>query len=81
MEEDRKWGGVGGEDDQLGGASIEGFGGFVRAFLELSIVAGLLDGVENLLRQCLVGDGPGGTWVVGHACGGLVWDSFGEATK
>ena len=41
MKEDGEWGGVGGEDDDLGDTSVERLGAFVGAFLELSVVAGL----------------------------------------
>ena len=33
VQEDSEWGGIGGEDDQFGRATVEGFGGFVGAFL------------------------------------------------
>jgi hypothetical protein len=39
---------------------------FVCAFLQLAVMRGLLDNSEDLLRESLVGDRPGGGWIVGH---------------
>jgi hypothetical protein len=39
---------------------------FVCAFLQLLVVAGLLDNVEDFGGESLIGDGPGCGWVVGH---------------
>jgi hypothetical protein len=39
---------------------------FVRTLLQLAIVGGLLNEVEDLLRESLVCDGPGSAWVIGH---------------
>lgn len=58
MEEDRKRGGVGGEDDDFRDTSVQGLGGLVGALLQLAGVRGLLDDVEDLLGESCVGDGP-----------------------
>ena len=75
MEEDREWGGISGENDQLGGTTIEGLGRFVGALFELAVMAGLLDGVEDLLGEGFVGDWPCGAGIVGHGCLDLVEES------
>lgn len=47
------------ENDDLGSTTVQGLGGFVGALLQLAVVRGLLDEVEDRLRESLVGDGPG----------------------
>lgn len=59
MEQDGQRSGVGGEDDDLGDTAVQGLGGLVGAFLQLLVVGGLLDDVENLLAESCVGGGPG----------------------
>jgi hypothetical protein len=59
MEEDGERGGVGGEDDDLRDTTVEGLGGLVGTLLQLTVVAGLLDDVEDLLGEGRVGNGPG----------------------
>lgn len=104
MKENGERCGVSCENDNLGGAPVEGFGccerevsrwsgdsrvdqicarstlgcqelTFVCAFLQLTVVGGLLDDSEDLLRESLVGNWPGCGWVVGHV-GGLVIQGF-----
>lgn len=58
VEEDGERGGVGGEDDDLGDSAVERLGRLVGALLQLAVVAGLLDDVEDLLGEGRVGDGP-----------------------
>jgi hypothetical protein len=43
--------GVGGHHDELADAAVERLGRFVGALLQLAVVGGLLDDVEDLLRQ------------------------------
>lgn len=59
MEEDGERGRVGGEDDDLGDTTVERLGRLVGTLLQLTVVAGLLDNVEDLLGEGRVGDGPG----------------------
>lgn len=59
MEEDGERGGVSGEDDDLGDTAVERLGRLVGALLQLTVVAGLLDDVEDLLGEGRVGNGPG----------------------
>ena len=59
MEEDGEGSGVGCEDNDLGDSAVESLGRLVRTFLQLAVMAGLLDNVEDLLREGRVGDGPG----------------------
>lgn len=49
MEENGERSGVGSEDDDLTDTTVQGLGGFVGTFLELAIMGGLLNDVENLL--------------------------------
>jgi hypothetical protein len=58
VEEDGQGAGVGGQDDDLGDTAVEGLGGLVGALLQLAVVGGLLDEVEDLLGESLVGLGP-----------------------
>lgn len=60
VEKDGQRGGVGGQDDDLRDTSVEGLGGLVGTLLQLAVVAGLLDEVEDLLGEGLVGDRPRG---------------------
>lgn len=59
MEQNGERRGVGCEDDDLADATVEGLGSLVGAFLQLAVVRRLLDQVEDLLRECLVGNWPG----------------------
>jgi hypothetical protein len=59
MQDDGQGRGVGGEDDELRGSAVERLGCLVGALLQLAVVAGLLDEVEELLGEGFVGDGPG----------------------
>jgi len=59
VQNDRQRSGVGGQDDDLGGSAVEGLGGLVGTLLQLAVVAGLLDEVEQGLSEALIGDGPG----------------------
>lgn len=67
VEEDGERGGVGGEDDDLGDTTVEGLGRLVGTFLQLTVVAGLLDDVEDLLGEGRVGNGPGWEWMLESA--------------
>lgn len=60
VEQDGQRSGVGSEDDDLGDTTVEGLGGLVGSLLQLAVVRGLLDEIENLLGEGLVGDGPCG---------------------
>ena len=51
MEKDRKRGGIGRENDDLGDTSIQGFRCLVGTLLQLAIVRGLLDDVKNFLGE------------------------------
>lgn len=75
MEEDGKRSGVGGEDDDFGDTTVEGLGGLVGALLQLTVVGGLLDQIEDVLGEGGVGDGPGGGVVLRHVdlLGGGWW--------
>jgi hypothetical protein len=42
-------------DDELGNTTVQGLGGLVGALLELLVVGGLLDQVEDRDGQCRVG--------------------------
>jgi hypothetical protein len=59
VQDDGEGRGVGGEDDELGGSAVKRLGSLVGALLQLAVVAGLLDEVEELLGEGFVGDGPG----------------------
>lgn len=50
--------GVGSKDDDLRDTTVESFGGLVGALLQLAVVGGLLDEVEDFLAEGLVGLGP-----------------------
>lgn len=67
MEEDGERGGVGREDDDLGDTTVEGLGRLVGTLLQLTVVAGLLDNVEDLLGEGRVGDGPSWEWMLDFA--------------
>ena len=58
--------GISSEDDNLGDTTVEGLGGLVGTLLQLAVVGGLLDQVEDVLGQGGVGDGPGGGVVLRH---------------
>ena len=51
--------GVGGHDDELGDTTVEGLGGLVSTLLELLVVGGLLDKVEDLSSELVVGQREG----------------------
>jgi hypothetical protein len=38
----------------------------IGTFLELAVMRGLLHNGEDLLRESLIGDGPGERWIIGH---------------
>src|SRR3981189_864435 len=59
VEKDGEGSGVGGEDDDLGGAAVESLGCLVGSLVQLLVVRGLLDDIEDLLAESCVGDGPG----------------------
>jgi hypothetical protein len=59
VEQDGERGRVGGQDDELRDAAVERLGRLVGALLQLAVVGGLLDDVEDLLREGRVCDGPG----------------------
>lgn len=59
MEKNGKRRGVRCKNDDLGDASVQSLGCFVRAFFELAVMRGLLHDIEDFLRECCVGDGPG----------------------
>jgi len=46
------------QDNDLRDTTIEGFGGFVGAFLQLTVMTCLLDDVENLLCERGISDWP-----------------------
>lgn len=73
MEEDGERGGVGGEDDDLGDTAVERLGRLVGALLQLAVVAGLLDDVEDLLGEGRVGDGPSWGSMLESAWDGKSW--------
>lgn len=58
VEEDGQWGGVGGEDDNLGDTTVKSLGRLVGTLLQLAVVGGLLDDVEDLLGEGRIGDWP-----------------------
>jgi len=66
VEENLEGLGVGGEDDELGGPTVEGLGGFVGSLLELPVVGGLLHEVEDLLGERGVREGEGFVVDGGH---------------
>ena len=55
VEEDLQRLGVGGHDDELGDAAVEGLGGLIGALTQLVVVGGLLHEVEDFRGQALVG--------------------------
>lgn len=59
VQQDGEGSGVGGEDDDLGNTAVQGLGGLVGSLLQLLVVGGLLDNVQNLLAESCVGGGPG----------------------
>ena len=59
VEEDLQRLGVGGEHDELGLAAVEGLGGLVGTLAQLLVVDGLLDQVEDLGGELLLGQGVG----------------------
>lgn len=59
VQNDGQGGGIGGQNDDLGGSAVQGLGGLVGTLLQLAVVAGLLDEVEQGLGEALIGDGPG----------------------
>ena len=66
VQQDGERGGVGGQDDDLACSTVQGLGGLVCALLQLAVMAGLLDEVEDLLRESLLSDGPCGAGYVRH---------------
>lgn len=58
--------GISGQDDQLADSTIERLSGLVGSFLVLLVVGSLLDKIENLLGESLIGLGPSGGVVLGH---------------
>jgi len=50
---------VGGEHNEFADTTIEGLGGFIGSLLQLAVVGRLLNDVENLLRQGVIGEGEG----------------------
>ena len=59
MQQDRKRRSIGSQDYDLADTTVERLGRFVGALFQLAVVRGLLDEVENFLRQGLVGHWPG----------------------
>lgn len=59
MKEDSERSGVCSQDDDLGNTSVQGLSRLVRALLQLSGMAGLLDNIEDLLGKSSIGNGPG----------------------
>lgn len=57
MEENLEGSGVGSHNDELGDTTVEGLGGLVGTLLELAVVGGLLDEVEDGLGEGRVGEG------------------------
>lgn len=51
MEQDSQGHSVGSEDDHLGGSAVQGLGGLVSSLLELAVVAGRLDQVQDFLCE------------------------------
>lgn len=49
MKEDRKWSSVCSKDDDFADTTVQGLRSFVGTFLELAVVGGLLDDVQDLL--------------------------------
>lgn len=66
MQENGQRSSVGGENDNLGDTTVEGLGCLVGTLLQLAVVRGLLDQVEDVLGQGGVSDGPGGGVVLRH---------------
>jgi hypothetical protein len=66
VEEDGKGRGVGSEDDQFTDSAVERLRSLVGALLKLAVVCSLLDEVEDLLGEGLVGLGPCCGVVFGH---------------
>ena len=59
MEEDLEGLGVGGHDNELADAAVEGLGRLVGSFLELAVVRGLLHDIQDLLSESRVCEGEG----------------------
>lgn len=70
VQEDGQRGGVGGKDNDLSGSSVQSLGGLVGTLLELTVVAGRLDEVQDLLGHGSIGDGPSGGLVLVRHCVG-----------
>lgn len=51
VQQDSQGSGVGSEDDDLGGSSVKGLRGLVGTLLQLAVVAGRLDDVEDFLAK------------------------------
>ena len=65
---------VGGEDDEVGDATVERLGGLVGALLELIEGLGLVDDVQDGLAHLVVCLGPGSALLNGIVIGGwLLW--------
>lgn len=75
MQQDSKRARVRCEDDKLADSSVERLGRLVGSLLELAVVGGLLDEVEDFLRKSLVGLGPCCGVVLGHVV--QVWGGCG----
>lgn len=55
MEENSEGRGVGSEDDDLGDTTVQRLGRLVGSLLQLAVVGGLLDKIEDLLGEGPVG--------------------------
>lgn len=58
MEQNGERRSIGCKHDQLADTAVEGLGGLVGTLLDLAIVGGLLDEIEDLLGQLLISLGP-----------------------
>lgn len=63
VKEDSQRAGIGGKDNDFGNTTVESLGSLVGTLLQLAVVGGLLDKIENFLAESLVGLGPCGAGV------------------
>jgi len=64
MQENCQRSGISCEDYNLRDTSVQGLGGLVRTFLQLSVMRRLLDEIEDFLGKGGIGDGPCGRSVL-----------------
>jgi len=59
MEEDSKRLSVSGHDDEVGDTTVEGLGGLVGSLLQLLVVVGRLNKLEDVVGELSISEGEG----------------------